>query len=80
MKFRTLLTPALTDTVPAWLLRRIGEILPLESVHEMMRLADVMRFYATSVWEEKKRLHAEGEKASNSTLSEGRDILSILRA
>ena len=51
----------------------------MDSVHEIIKEADILKFYATSIWEEKKRLHAQGEKASNSVLSEGRDILSILR-
>ena len=78
MHLRPLL-PYLTNTFPPWLLRWVGERLPMEAVREMIRLADVLRFYATSIWEEKKRLHTLGEKASNSEIGQGRDILSILR-
>ncbi|VDB84948.1 unnamed protein product [Peniophora sp. CBMAI 1063] len=77
MKFRPLL-PYLTSMFPPWLLRRVGELLPMTSVREMIRLSDVMTFYSTSIWEEKKRLHTLGEKASNASLGEGRDILSVL--
>ncbi|VDC07361.1 unnamed protein product [Peniophora sp. CBMAI 1063] len=76
MKFRPLV-PYLTRTFSSRVLRVMGELLPMDSVHNVMKLSDIMKFYATSIWEEKKRLHAE-DKMGDTASSSGRDIQSIL--
>ena len=78
MKFRPLLPP-LTRTFPAWLLRRMGEILPMKALHEVFFVADILDQLSMGIWTEKKQAHAEGKWGSGSHQSQGRDILSLLR-
>ncbi|VDB90079.1 unnamed protein product [Peniophora sp. CBMAI 1063] len=76
-KYRPML-PFLTRTFPPWLLRAAGKLLPLDALQQQFNLVDTITLSATEIWEEKKRLHALGEKASNSEIGQGRDLLSIL--
>ena len=79
MKFRSLL-PILTRTFPPWFLRKVGKMVPNDTLQQQFDLVDTLTVATNGIWEEKKRLHMLGEKASNSALSGGRDLLSILRA
>ena len=63
---------------PPWLLRRVGELLPIPALHELFELSDMLERFSAGVWGEKKRVHAEG-KVTN-TIGQGRDVLSLLRA
>ncbi|KZV64850.1 cytochrome P450 [Peniophora sp. CONT] len=77
MKYRPFI-PFLTRTFPPWLLRKVGKRLPNDALQQQFNVVDTLTVAAGGIWEEKKRLHASGEKASNSAFSEGRDLLSIL--
>ncbi|KZV63341.1 cytochrome P450 [Peniophora sp. CONT] len=70
--------PFLTRNFPPWLLRAVGKLLPIDALQQQFNLVDTLTLAAAEIWEEKKRAHASGEKASNTEMSEGRDILSIL--
>ena len=71
--------PFLTRNFPPWLLRSVGKLLPIDALQQQFNLVDTLTLAAEQIWEEKKRLHTLGEKASNSEIGQGRDILSILR-
>ncbi|VDB89892.1 unnamed protein product [Peniophora sp. CBMAI 1063] len=70
--------PFLTHNFPGWLLRTVGKLIPMDSLQQQFNLVDTLTMAAEQIWEDKKRAHAMGEKASNSEMSQGRDILSIL--
>lgn len=70
--------PFLTRNFPGWLLRTVGKLLPIDALQQQFNLVDTLTMAAEKIWEDKKRAHAMGEKASNSEMSQGRDILSIL--
>ncbi|VDC02059.1 unnamed protein product [Peniophora sp. CBMAI 1063] len=76
-KFRPLL-PTLRRLFPPWLLRRAGEMIPFDALHEVFGVADTLDQFSTAVWTEKKQAHAEGKVSSSALLGQGRDILSLL--
>lgn len=55
-------------------------MIPSKALHEHFYISDSLDKFATSVWDEKKKAHAEGKVSSSAVLGEGRDILSLLRA
>ena len=65
---------------PPWLLRRAGEMIPLDALHEVFSVTDTLDQFSTEVWTEKKQSHAEGKVSTSALLGQGRDILSLLRA
>ena len=77
-KFRPLL-PVLTRVFPRWLLRRAGELIPFDALHEVFGISDTLEQFSAAVWTEKKQAHAEGKVSSSAILGQGRDILSLLR-
>ena len=77
-KYRPIL-PFLTRAFPPWLLRAVGKLIPMDALQQHFNLVDTITLAATGIWEEKKRSHAIGEKAFNSEMAQGHDILSILR-
>ena len=77
MKFRSLL-PILTRTFPPWFLRKVGKMVPNDTLQQQFDLVDTLTVATNGIWEEKKRLYVEGA-GSGPTSGKGRDILSILR-
>ncbi|KZV72136.1 cytochrome P450 [Peniophora sp. CONT] len=76
-KYRPIL-PFLTRNFPPRLLRAIGKLIPMDALQQAFNLTDTITLSAAEIWEEKKRLHALGEKASNSEMGQGHDLLSLL--
>lgn len=50
----------------------------MAALKEQFNIVDTLTQAAEQIWKEKKRAAALGEKSSNSEISEGHDILSIL--
>ncbi|KAI0028314.1 cytochrome P450 [Vararia minispora EC-137] len=72
------LLPVLTRSIPGRILRFIAERVPWPTLHELIGNADVMHSTSRTIWEEKKRLHALGDKSVVNEYGEGKDIMSIL--
>jgi hypothetical protein len=74
------LLPPLRRALPNWMLRLLAENIPWSTLHELMGLSDYLHATSRSIWENKKRLYALGDKSVVNEHGEGKDIMSILRA
>ncbi|KAI0030894.1 cytochrome P450 [Vararia minispora EC-137] len=77
MLWRPLL-PYLTRNIPGYVLRFIADRMPWPALHELIENADIALTTSRRLWEEKKRLHAIGDKSVINEYGEGKDILSIM--
>ncbi len=64
---------------PAWLRRQIVELIPNANVQSLKKIVDTMYQRSTDIVNEKKAAMDKGDDAVLRQVSEGNDIMSILR-
>ncbi|KAF6762657.1 cytochrome P450 [Ephemerocybe angulata] len=62
----------------AWLQRKIVDIFPWKVGHQMADIVDTVHNTSVDIFEEKKKVLAQGDTEEASQLNEGRDIIGIL--
>ncbi|EIN05324.1 cytochrome P450 [Punctularia strigosozonata HHB-11173 SS5] len=70
--------PALTTPLPAKIRRWIVELLPIREVQELKYVIDTMEKTSVDIYRKRKRALLSGDGDMKETLTNGKDILSIL--
>lgn len=74
------LLPILLKIGPAWFRRKLVDFVPFAPARRMAQISDVMHARSTRIYEEKKAALEAGDEALKEQVSEGKDIISVLRA
>lgn len=75
------LLPILLKMGPAWFRRRMVDLVPFAPARRTMaQISDIMHERSTQIYEEKKAALEDGDEALEQQVSEGKDIISVLRA
>ena len=64
---------------PAWLRRKIVDMIPAERVQRMKNITDTMFNKSVQIINEKKAAIEHGDEAVLQQVGEGKDVMSILR-
>ncbi|KAI0365140.1 cytochrome P450 [Pilatotrama ljubarskyi] len=72
------LLPYVPDVGPAWLRRRLLELIPNQGLQKLKDIVDRLHERAVAIYEERKAALEKGEEALSHRIGEGKDLMSIL--
>lgn len=77
--FAQVILPFVKYMGPAWLRRKMLDLVPLASVQRLKNITDLMHERSVEIFNERKKAALRGEESMLNQVAGGKDVMSVLR-